>query len=102
MFIAMNRFRVKHGRESDFEAIWRERDTYLMEVPGYLDFHLLRGPVGDDHTLYASHTVWTSKSDFEQWTSSEAFRDAHRGAGESGDLFAEPPNLEGFQVIQGV
>ncbi|MHA1601022.1 MAG: antibiotic biosynthesis monooxygenase family protein [Alphaproteobacteria bacterium] len=101
MFIAMNRFRVKHGRETDFETVWRDRDTYLTEVPGYLEFHLLRGPENDDHTLYASHTVWASKDDFEQWTKSEAFRKAHRGAGKTEGLFAGPPNFEGFQVIQG-
>ncbi len=31
-------------------------------------FHLLRGPGGDDHTLYASHTIWQSRAAFEAWT----------------------------------
>ena len=34
MFIAMNRFRIVKGRESDFERIWAERDSHLDEVPG--------------------------------------------------------------------
>ena len=29
MFIAMNRFKVRKGEESIFEARWRERDTHL-------------------------------------------------------------------------
>jgi hypothetical protein len=31
----------------------------------------------EDHTLYASHTVWESRAAFEAWTKSEAFRAAH-------------------------
>jgi heme-degrading monooxygenase HmoA len=100
MFIAMNRFRVKKGRESDFETVWRSRDSHLKDVPGFVEFQLLRGPEYDDHTLYASHTIWASKADFEAWTQSEAFRKAHAQAGETRDLYAGPPNFEGFDVVQ--
>jgi heme-degrading monooxygenase HmoA len=79
MFIAMNRFRVKPGSESDFEAVWLNREVYLDGVPGFVEFHLLRGPRNEDHTLYSSHTIWRSKADLEAWTRSEAFRNAHRG-----------------------
>ncbi len=33
-------------------------------------FHLLKGPEAEDHTLYASHTVWESRAVFEAWTKS--------------------------------
>ncbi len=72
MFIAMNRFKVKLGSEADFEQVWRERDSHLSTVPGFKQFELLRGPQRDDHTLYASHTIWGSRADFEAWTKSEA------------------------------
>lgn len=100
MFIAMNRFRVKRGQEEAFEKVWKERDTHLGEVPGFVEFHLLRGPEADDHTLYASHTIWASKANFEDWTRSEAFRKAHAGAGGNAGLYLGPPNFEGFEVIQ--
>ena len=57
MFIAMNRFRVTPGSEADFEQVWTTRDTHLTDVPGFVAFHLLRGPVHDDHVLYSSQTV---------------------------------------------
>ena len=57
------------------------RDPYLDRVPGFVEFHLLKGPEGEDHTLYASHTVWQSKAAFEGWTKSEEFRAAHARAG---------------------
>jgi heme-degrading monooxygenase HmoA len=68
MFIAMNRFRVKKGSEDAFEKVWVGRDSYLDRIPGFLEFHLLKGPEAEDHTLYSSHTVWLSKRAFEAWT----------------------------------
>jgi heme-degrading monooxygenase HmoA len=102
MFIAMNRFRVKKGSEEDFEQVWLRRDTHLRQVPGFVEFHLLKGPERDDHTLYASHSVWRSKAAFEAWTRSEAFRAAHRDAGQNKPLYLEHPQFEGFEVRQAV
>ena len=62
MFIAMNRFRVSKGAEADFEHVWLSRDSHLDKVPGFIEFHLLKGPEAEDHTLYASHTVWESQA----------------------------------------
>jgi heme-degrading monooxygenase HmoA len=102
MFIAMNRFRVLPGSEAAFEDVWLSRDTHLGGVPGFIAFHLLRGPNNEDHTLYSSHTLWASRDAFEAWTKSEAFRAAHRGAGENKPLYAGHPNFEGFEVLQEV
>ena len=100
MFIAMNRFKVLPGSEDAFQAVWTSRDTHLREVPGFIAFHLLRGPAKDDHTLFASHTLWASHADFEAWTQSEAFRLAHRGAGGNKPLYAGHPEFEGFETVQ--
>ncbi len=102
MFIAMNRFRVVHGEEQRFEQVWLNRDIHLHEVPGFVEFHLVRGPAADDHTLYASHTVWASRTAFEDWTKSQAFREAHRNAGEHTGLYLGHPQFEGFEVLQTV
>ncbi|WP_416897087.1 MAG: antibiotic biosynthesis monooxygenase family protein [Minwuia sp.] len=100
MYIAMNRFRIVPGQEEAFEQVWKERDSRLEEVPGFVEFHLLKGPSDDEHTLYASHTIWNSYADFEAWTKSEAFRRAHEGAGERRQLYLGHPNFEGFEVVQ--
>jgi heme-degrading monooxygenase HmoA len=102
MFIAMNRFQVIRGEEQAFENVWLSRDTYLDGVPGFVEFHLLRGPAEEDHTLFSSHTVWRSREDFEAWTRSENFRQAHRGAGDNKPLYLGHPRFEGFEVIQTV
>ena len=101
MFLAMNRFQVKEGREAEFEAIWKGRDSRLHELPGFKSFHLLKGPTEEGLTLYASHTIWASRADFEGWTKSEQFRASHKGAGTSRDLYAGPPKFEGFEAVQG-
>lgn len=100
MFVAMNRFRVATGSEAEFEQMWTSRDSHLHTVPGFVEFALLRGPAREDHTLYASHTVWRSREDFEAWTRSEAFRMAHRGAGGTRPLYLGPPEFEGFEAVQ--
>jgi len=102
MFIAMNRFSVRLGEEQAFEDVWLGRDTHLSGVPGFVAFHLLRGPTEEDHTLYASHTLWGSREAFEAWTRSEAFRSAHRNAGDNRPLYLGHPRFEGFEVIQEV
>lgn len=103
MYIAMNRFKVAPGSESDFETLWTTRDSHLKEVPGFVEFHLLKGPTRDDHVLYASHTIWSDYSAFDAWTQSEAFRAAHRNAGGgTKSLYLGHPEFEGFGVIQTV
>ena len=102
MYIAMNRFQVALGNEDAFQNVWTSRDTFLAGVPGFVEFHLLRGPTLDDHTLFSSHTVWRSHADFEAWTRSEAFRNAHRNAGDNKPLYIGHPRFEGFEVVQTV
>jgi heme-degrading monooxygenase HmoA len=100
MFIAMNRFKVMPGSEAAFEEVWTGRDSQLPGVPGFVAFHLLRGPVKEDHVLYSSHTIWTDHSAFEDWTRSEAFRKAHATAGQNKPLYLGHPEFEGFEVVQ--
>lgn len=102
MFIAMNRFKVQLGSEAAFEHVWTSRESYLEQVPGFVEFHLLRGPKRDDHTLYSSHTIWASQEAFSDWTRSEAFRMAHRDAGSNAPLYLGHPEFEGFEVVQTV
>jgi len=56
----------------------------------------------DGYRLYASHTTWESEEHFKEWTRSEAFRAAHRGAGDHGDMYLGPPQLECFESVQSI
>lgn len=99
MFIAMNRFQIALGREDDFVNVWKNRESHLDGVPGFREFHLLRGPTTEQYTLFASHSVWDSQAAFEAWTHSEAFRNAHRGAGDTKGIYLGHPHLELFDAV---
>ena len=98
-FIAMNRFKIIPNREKDFENIWKNRETNLNDVSGFIEFHLVKGNSEETYTVYASHSTWNSRKDFEVWTKSEAFRQAHKGAGEHSSIYLGHPEFEGFEVI---
>ena len=99
MYIAMNRFRIALGREDVFEEMWRSRESRLDQVPGFREFHLLRGASDEEATLFASHSVWESREAFEAWTDSEAFRQAHAQARAPEGTYLEHPRFEGFDVV---
>lgn len=99
MFLAMNRFRINLGFEEQFEAVWRERESYLSTVPGFKSFALLRGSTDNEHTLYASHSVWESQGAFEAWTKSASFRKAHGQRGAPKGTYMGHPQLETFQQV---
>ena len=50
MYVAMNPFRVAAGRGAEFEARWRDRESFLDTVPGFVQFHLVRGKDEEDGT----------------------------------------------------
>lgn len=102
MYLTMNRFKVRLGHEAEFEEVWSSRDSQLTRVPGFRAFHLMKGPEHEGYRLYASHTAWDSESAFVDWTRSEAFRIAHKGAGDHRDIYLGPPELETFEAVQTV
>ena len=98
-FIAMNRFKIAIGRESEFIDIWKNRETHLNDVQGFQKFNLLRGDTKQNYTLFTSHSTWNSKVDFENWKKSDAFRKAHSGGGQHQGIYLGHPEFEGFEVI---
>ena len=99
MYIAMNRFQIAPGFEEGFETVWRERDSYLEGVPGFVSFALLKGPANPEYTLYSSHTVWESRSAFVAWTESASFRKAHAQASAPKGTYLGHPDLELFEQV---
>lgn len=68
-------------------------------MPGFREFHLLRGATDDGVTLYASHSVWDSHDAFEAWTRSDHFVQAHRRARAPEGTYLGHPRFEGFEVV---
>lgn len=99
-FIAMNNFQVAADQAEQFEARWKRRQSYLQEVPGFIQFQLLRGDTQDGQVHYTSHSTWASKEAFEVWTRSESFAQAHRGDPLPKGMVLGPPRLELFEVVE--
>lgn len=96
LFITMNHFQVDPARGAEFEQIWRERESHLAGVPGFVRFALLRG---DEPGAYVSHSSWESRAAFEAWTRSEAFRKAHAHARTPAGLIAGHPRLALYEAV---
>ena len=101
MFIAMNRFKIILGQEADFEEVWKSRDSHLDKASGFLSVKLLKGATNEDYSLYVSYTTWKSRVDFENWTKSENFRNAHAGAGSKKSLYLGHSEFDGFEALLG-
>jgi heme-degrading monooxygenase HmoA len=73
----------------------------LNGVPGFTSLNLLRVKLVNGITLLNSHSVWKSRTAFEDWNHSEVFRKAHAGGAEKTSegaktMSAGPPKLELF------
>ena len=95
----MNRFKVSLGNEKIFENEWKNRESYLDDVKGFLGFNLIKGSTFDNYTLYISHSTWESHQDFITWTKSQAFRVAHKSASVNKKIYISNPQFEGFNVV---
>ena len=103
MYIAMNRFKVHKGMETEFENLWKNRESRLGEMEGFRTFHLLRGPANEaeNYTLYVSHSMWDAEDNLVAWTKSQNFRDSHKNTGAGKPLTLGPPQFEGFTQVKG-
>ena len=100
MYIAMNRFRIARGFEEAFVDMWRQRESSLDDVSGFIEFKMLEGPVDEEAALYISHTLWKSHEAFVAWTKSDNFRKAHSGGSKAPKgTYLGHPKFEGFEVI---
>jgi heme-degrading monooxygenase HmoA len=91
----MNRFQIVPGKESEFEEVWRNRESHLQNVPGILRFALLRA---DGDGEYISHSTWESREAFMAWMQSPAFAAGHRGSSMMG-IVAGPPQVKIYDSV---
>ncbi len=74
VLVVSNLIPVAKGWEEDFERRWKQRKWSIAQSPGFIRTEVLR-PMKGDH--YVVMTYWRSKEDFERWTESQAFMEAH-------------------------
>lgn len=81
--VVSNRIPVAKGWEEEFERRWAARKWSIAKLPGFLRTEVLK-PVKGEYYVVMTH--WRSVEDFERWTESPAFGEAH----------ADPPPKEAF------
>ena len=81
VFVAMNRFKVRPGKEAAFEKQWAERESELKEMPGFTTFLLLRrdAVTPDDGYNYSTYTVWENRAAFDNWRATKKKPAAREG-----------------------
>ena len=99
MFIAMNRFKVRKDEEAAFEDRWRERDTHLHTVAGFVEFHLLKAGARRLRALRLAYAMAIARR-FRGVDAVRSVSRPHRNAGTGRPLTISHPEFEGFEVIQ--
>ncbi len=86
MYVVMNRLTVAPEQAGNLEQGFAHSAGRMREVPGCLNFSLLKeeGVIGD--TVYLAMTQWENEAAFTAWTEGESFRRAHANAGQSGAM----------------
>ncbi len=86
MYVVMNRLTVAPEQAEHLEQGFAHSAGRMRDVPGCLDFNLLKeeGVTGD--TVYVALTQWEDEAAFTAWIRSDSFRRAHVNAGQSGAM----------------
>jgi heme-degrading monooxygenase HmoA len=96
MIVVMNVVSAAEGRAAEFEEAFRNRESHLAEVDGFLGFELLRRE-GENEYLVSSR--WESREAFHAWLRSDAFRKAHSGDAGRGQL-SHGNEVRTYEVLQ--
>lgn len=111
MIVVTNRIPVAEGHESEFEDRFRRRAHLVDRAPGFIrnEVHRPR-PMRFDHqsgqfvpdqaraAYYEVKTWWRTLQDFEDWTSSPAFAEAHDSRPPK-SMFSGPSQLDVHEVF---
>ena len=106
MIVVTNRMSVAEGHEIDFEDRFKKRVNLVDQAPGFIrnEVHRPR-PMRFDHEsgrfvedptkegFYEVKTWWRSLDDFEAWTRSPAFAEAHSSRPPK-EMFSGPSKLD--------
>ena len=84
MYVVANTLRVPTARAAPVEQGFAHAAERMREIPGCLSFTVLKeeGTTGD--AVHVAMTHWQDAAAFRAWAASDAFHQAHAGAGESG------------------
>ena len=82
MLVVTNTIRIKEGYGKQVAARFAQSKG-VQQMPGFirLEVWLGKGQEGEEELKVC--TVWEDEASFRGWTSSESFRESHRGSSEA-------------------
>ncbi len=81
MFEVHNKIFTPTKEHADrLQAGFAHAGEHMKAVPGFKEFHMLKAA---DGSHFIVRVVWDSKEQFQAWTQSDHFKEAHRGQGDS-------------------
>ncbi|WLV25513.1 antibiotic biosynthesis monooxygenase [Aciduricibacillus chroicocephali] len=96
-YVVINNIPVTEEGRPMFEERFRQRQQQVEKTPGFQAFRLLRPISGN---TYAAFTQWQSKQDFENWTESAEFKQAHANRPPKPPAYyADRPYIKKYTVI---
>lgn len=112
MIVVTNRMSVAEAYKIDFEDRFKKRAHLVDQAPGFIrnEVHRPR-PVKFNHEtgtwdtapeeegFYEVKTWWRSFEDFERWTKSASFAEAHNNRPPK-DMFTGPSKLLVHEIVQ--
>ncbi|MEO1338094.1 MAG: antibiotic biosynthesis monooxygenase [Myxococcota bacterium] len=111
MIVVTNRIPVAKGHEIDFEDRFRNRVHLVDSHPGFIRNEVHRPqpmkmdrssgrwvPDEEAQGFYEVKTWWKTFADFEAWTKSDSFKEAHRDRPPA-EMFAGPNVLEVHEIF---
>jgi heme-degrading monooxygenase HmoA len=72
IFLVQNSFKVIEGKERSFEQQWANKESTLLQFPGFVGFYLQRRDAtkADDGFNFMSSAFWKDKASYLNWKAS--------------------------------
>lgn len=86
MYVVTNTLRVPAEHAAQLEQGFAHSVDRMRQIPGCLNFTLLKEEETQGHSIYVAMTHWEDEAAFNAWLGSEDFRRAHAHAGQSGAM----------------
>lgn len=94
MIAITNRLPVKDGMADEVVERFSGSRGSVQDFPGFVSMEVLRS---EDSTEVLVITRWESREDFDEWVSSDSFREAHSQSS-GGDFLSGHPQMGSYEI----
>ncbi|WP_195575237.1 antibiotic biosynthesis monooxygenase [Paenibacillus sp. 1001270B_150601_E10] len=97
MLVVTNTIRIKEGYGAQVAERFAQAKG-VQTMPGFVRMEAWLGQGAEGEEELKVCTVWENEEAFKNWTSSEAFKESHRGAGGSKEVMLGA-SLNKYQLV---